>query len=76
MLNWDGDTVRAIRIYQNNMSTEEFAEKIGCSSSSISMIEGGHRRVTKNMVGRITKAIDLTDDLMEFIQRYKKMIGH
>lgn len=71
----DSTTVRAIRLYYDDMSREDFAKKVGCSYSTISMIETGHRRVTENMKFKIIKAFELTDELMKLIERYRQING-
>jgi DNA-binding XRE family transcriptional regulator len=61
-------TVRAIRLY-HGLSQEAFAERLGVSKSTIAAIETGRRRVTKNVQIKIAQKFELTDDLIQAIQR-------
>ena len=66
-----GLTVRAIRLHYG-LSQREFAKHLGVSYSTISAIESGRRKVTKNMRIKIAQTFDLNDDVITAIERAHK----
>jgi DNA-binding transcriptional regulator YiaG len=65
-------TVHSIRTYYE-MSQREFAEKLNVSESTIAAIERGRRRVTENMEKRIMFKFELSEHVVEAIQRANKL---
>ncbi len=46
----------------NQLSRSKFAEKIGVSTTLVSRIEGGERRLTERVKGRVMAAFGLTEE--------------
>lgn len=46
----------------NQLSRAKFAKAIGVSTSLITRIEGGDRRITESVVNRVMQAFDLTEE--------------
>lgn len=46
----------------NQLSRAKFAKKIGVSTSLITRIEGGDRRITEGVKKRVMQAFDLTEE--------------
>jgi transcriptional regulator with XRE-family HTH domain len=52
----------------NDLSKREFAAKINVSHSLISRIEGGDRRITDKIQGRIVETFGLTEEKLMSIR--------
>lgn len=66
------DKFIAIRTYLD-MTRPEFAEYLGVSTSNVSMIESGARRISKRMMGKIAKKFEETQDFINYYQRTQKL---
>ena len=68
----DKEKMKTIRAYLD-MSQSQFAEYIGVSSSTISMIEAGHREVSDKLTSRIARKFEVTDDFIQFLKNRKRL---
>lgn len=68
----DKDTIRAIRAWLG-MSQQEFADYLGVGKATVSMVESGKREVTDYVKFKIAKKFEVTDDFLEYKERYLKL---
>jgi plasmid maintenance system antidote protein VapI len=71
MLGNDAITMKSIRLHYD-LSCEEMADKLEVSVSLIRMIESSARPLSTTMRIKLGQAFDLTDEVIDAIQRSKK----
>ncbi|MFD2681484.1 helix-turn-helix domain-containing protein [Bacillus seohaeanensis] len=64
------ETFKLIRLY-SGLSQRAFAKKISVGHGTVSMIEGGKRRVTDNVKSKLAAHFDLTPDFFIYLEKMK-----
>lgn len=66
------ETFKLIRLY-SEMTQKEFAEYIGVSRGTISLIELGQRSVTPAVRAKLAAKSNLDDSYFEYIEKYHRL---
>lgn len=68
------ETFRDIRRYKG-MTMQQFADWIGVSLATVSMIEGDHRDVSDFVSAKIARKFEATNEFREYQRRRKTLLG-
>lgn len=66
------NTIKALRLY-NGMTQEQFASKIGYSTTALSFVETGSRAISPRLQSAIARHFPLDDGFITFLRSYEKM---
>lgn len=69
----DKEIVKLIRFYLKQ-SQQEFAKYLGVTYTTIADIESGHRKVSDNVLGKISHIFDASDpEFISYVERNQKL---
>lgn len=66
------ETFKAIRQYLQ-LSQIEYAKELGVASSTVSMIESGHRRITERVTGKVAFLDVDIDEVYRYIEKMNNL---
>lgn len=70
----DGRTIRLLRLSED-LTQEQLVERLGVSAvTTISNAETGYRKVSDSLKVKLIKAFNLTEEKIEELKRYEKVV--
>ncbi|MCM3736768.1 helix-turn-helix domain-containing protein [Bacillus cytotoxicus] len=70
----DGRIIRLLRLSED-LTQEQLAERLGISAvTTISNAETGYRKVSDSLKVKIIKTFNLTEEKIEELKRYEKVV--